>query len=167
MMFGLKVPVICVVIGEGGSGGALAIGVANQVLMQEFSTARRLLRNIVRTRRNRRNVLEAASEHPAPAPGSIQIAVYFADTKVNLYQLRQWYDWVLVDGGRPAIVSSSPDWCPTLTRIASAAPSMVATMRWLNASAVSVMFSDATPATRRDPGSTWVNAGCMMYGGEQ
>ena len=31
----LKVPVITVVIGEGGSGGALAIGVANKVLMLE------------------------------------------------------------------------------------------------------------------------------------
>lgn len=37
-MFGLTVPVVAVVIGEGGSGGALAIGVANKVLMQEFST---------------------------------------------------------------------------------------------------------------------------------
>src|SRR5690606_36683727 len=25
------------------------------------------------------------------APGSVRIAVYFADAKVNLYQLRQWY----------------------------------------------------------------------------
>ena len=38
LMFGLNVPVIAVVIGEGGSGGALAIGVANAVLMQEYST---------------------------------------------------------------------------------------------------------------------------------
>ncbi len=37
MMFGLTVPVIAIVIGEGGSGGALAIGVANRVLMQEYS----------------------------------------------------------------------------------------------------------------------------------
>jgi acetyl-CoA carboxylase carboxyl transferase subunit alpha len=34
-MAGLKVPVIAVVIGEGGSGGALAIGVGNRVLMME------------------------------------------------------------------------------------------------------------------------------------
>lgn len=34
-MAGLKVPVISVVIGEGGSGGALGIGVANRVLMLE------------------------------------------------------------------------------------------------------------------------------------
>ncbi len=38
LMFGLEVPVVAVVIGEGGSGGALAIGVANTVLMQEYST---------------------------------------------------------------------------------------------------------------------------------
>ena len=37
-MAGLRVPVISVVIGEGGSGGALAIGVANRILMLENST---------------------------------------------------------------------------------------------------------------------------------
>ncbi|MBN1899176.1 MAG: acetyl-CoA carboxylase carboxyltransferase subunit alpha [Spirochaetes bacterium] len=37
-MSSLKVPVITVVIGEGGSGGALGIGVANKVLMLENST---------------------------------------------------------------------------------------------------------------------------------
>jgi len=37
-MAGLRVPVVAVVIGEGGSGGALAIGVANRVLMLEYST---------------------------------------------------------------------------------------------------------------------------------
>ncbi|MBC7174260.1 MAG: acetyl-CoA carboxylase carboxyltransferase subunit alpha, partial [Polyangiaceae bacterium] len=38
VMAQLRVPVIATVIGEGGSGGALALGVANRVLMQEFST---------------------------------------------------------------------------------------------------------------------------------
>jgi acetyl-CoA carboxylase carboxyl transferase subunit alpha len=37
-MFALTVPTCAVVIGEGGSGGALAIGIGNTVLMQEFST---------------------------------------------------------------------------------------------------------------------------------
>lgn len=36
-MAGLKVPVICTVIGEGASGGALAIGVGDQILMLENS----------------------------------------------------------------------------------------------------------------------------------
>ncbi len=33
----LRVPIICIVIGEGGSGGALAIGVGDQVLMLQYS----------------------------------------------------------------------------------------------------------------------------------
>lgn len=37
-MAGLRVPIICIVIGEGGSGGALALGVGNQILMLENST---------------------------------------------------------------------------------------------------------------------------------
>ena len=37
-MAGLTVPIICVVIGEGGSGGALALGVGNKILMLENST---------------------------------------------------------------------------------------------------------------------------------
>ena len=37
VMAGLKVPIISVVIGEGGSGGALAIGVADRVLMLQYA----------------------------------------------------------------------------------------------------------------------------------
>ncbi len=36
-MFGLKTPIVCCVIGEGGSGGALGIGVGDKVLMLENS----------------------------------------------------------------------------------------------------------------------------------
>ena len=36
-MFGFDVPIICTVIGEGGSGGALGIGVADRLLMFEHS----------------------------------------------------------------------------------------------------------------------------------
>ncbi len=36
-MIPLRVPIICVVIGEGGSGGALAIGVGDRILMLEHS----------------------------------------------------------------------------------------------------------------------------------
>jgi acetyl-CoA carboxylase carboxyl transferase subunit alpha len=38
VMSGLRVPVLTTIIGEGGSGGALAIGVANRVLMFEYAT---------------------------------------------------------------------------------------------------------------------------------
>ena len=37
VMSGLKVPIVSIVIGEGGSGGALGIGVANVVLMLEYA----------------------------------------------------------------------------------------------------------------------------------
>ncbi len=37
VMAGLETPIVAVVIGEGGSGGALALGVANRVLMLEYA----------------------------------------------------------------------------------------------------------------------------------
>jgi acetyl-CoA carboxylase carboxyl transferase subunit alpha len=37
LMAGLDVPIVSVVIGEGGSGGALALGVADRILMLEYS----------------------------------------------------------------------------------------------------------------------------------
>jgi acetyl-CoA carboxylase carboxyl transferase subunit alpha len=36
-MFGLPVPIVCIVIGEGGSGGAIAIGVGDRLLMMEHA----------------------------------------------------------------------------------------------------------------------------------
>lgn len=38
VMAGLKTPIVCTVIGEGGSGGALAIGVGDHVQMMEYAT---------------------------------------------------------------------------------------------------------------------------------
>ena len=38
VMARLNVPIICTVIGEGGSGGALAIGVGDKTLMLQYST---------------------------------------------------------------------------------------------------------------------------------
>jgi acetyl-CoA carboxylase carboxyl transferase subunit alpha len=38
VMSGLRVPIVCTVIGEGGSGGALAIGVGDRVNMLQYST---------------------------------------------------------------------------------------------------------------------------------
>lgn len=38
VMSGLRTPIICTVIGEGGSGGALAIGVGDRLLMLQYST---------------------------------------------------------------------------------------------------------------------------------
>lgn len=38
LMAGLNTPILCTVIGEGGSGGALAIGVGDRLLMLQYST---------------------------------------------------------------------------------------------------------------------------------
>ena len=38
VMAELRTPIICTVIGEGGSGGALAIGVGDQTMMLQYST---------------------------------------------------------------------------------------------------------------------------------
>ncbi|TBN57293.1 hypothetical protein EYE40_07710 [Glaciihabitans arcticus] len=60
-------------------------------LLNDIKSARRVLRNIFRSRRNRRAVQEKLAVLTPPAPGTIKIAVYFADTRVNMYQIRQWY----------------------------------------------------------------------------
>src|SRR5690606_33322973 len=57
----------------------------------DINTAGRVLRNILRSRRNRNAVARLLPEHPAPQPQTVDIVVYFADTRVNLYQIRQWY----------------------------------------------------------------------------
>ncbi|MDO7881380.1 CDP-glycerol glycerophosphotransferase family protein [Salinibacterium soli] len=79
-------------------------------LLHDIRTAQRVLRNILRSRATRRRVAVEEPKHPHPDPGTIKIAVYFADAKVNLYQIRQWYaplaeiagDWPV------AIISRSP-----------------------------------------------------------
>ncbi|WP_295385610.1 acetyl-CoA carboxylase carboxyltransferase subunit alpha [uncultured Thiodictyon sp.] len=38
VMAGLRTPILCTVVGEGGSGGALAIGVGDRLLMLQYST---------------------------------------------------------------------------------------------------------------------------------
>lgn len=58
-------------------------------IRSDAAAARRLLRNAWRSRARRRAL--AARDVRPPAPGSIRIAVYFADGPVNLYQVRQWY----------------------------------------------------------------------------
>jgi hypothetical protein len=58
-------------------------------VLSDLRAARRLLRNALRSRRARHELAGHAGDHPAP--GTARIAIYFADTRVNLYQIRQWY----------------------------------------------------------------------------
>src|SRR5690554_5650108 len=60
-------------------------------LIHDLKTATRVAKNLLRSRRTRRELAGRQDSFVSQAPGSIQIVVYFADTKVNLYQVRQWY----------------------------------------------------------------------------
>lgn len=59
-------------------------------VISDLNAARKVVRNAIRSRRNRRLMEQYMVEHPH-APGAFRIGVYFADTRVNLYQIRQWY----------------------------------------------------------------------------
>ncbi|HWR86051.1 MAG TPA: CDP-glycerol glycerophosphotransferase family protein [Rhodoglobus sp.] len=79
-------------------------------LIDDVRAARRLVRNAFASRRSRRTVLKVEREQRALPPRTVQIAVYFADTRVNLYQLRQWYAPLaeLQSTWPVAIISRSP-----------------------------------------------------------
>lgn len=79
-------------------------------ILNDLKSARHIVRNLIRSRRNRRALARRLESEPIPAPGSIRIAVYFADTKVNLYQIRQWYAALadLHSTWPVAIISRSP-----------------------------------------------------------
>ena len=85
-------------------------------LWGQAKAARRIARNLLRSRRNRALLAERLEGVTPPGPGSIEIAVYFADTRVNLYQIRQWYA-PLAELAREhpvAIISRSPGTMMTL-----------------------------------------------------
>ncbi len=79
-------------------------------LRTDIVSARRVLRNIVRSRRSRRRIARERESFAAPDPATIRIAVYFADTRVNLYQIRQWYAPLarLAEVHPVAIITRSP-----------------------------------------------------------
>ena len=85
-------------------------------LLNDLRTGRRVVRNLLRSRRNRRQLTDLLAVTPQPEAGSVRIAVYFADTRVNLYQIRQWYAPLaeLSKKHSVAIISRSPGTALTL-----------------------------------------------------
>ena len=81
-------------------------------LRRDLSLARGLARRALRSRQQRRRLerLDRERVRRAPEPGSVRVAVYFADTSVNMYQIRQWYAPLahLAETFPVAIVSRSP-----------------------------------------------------------
>ncbi len=77
VMASLEVPVISVVIGEGGSGGALALGVADRILMMEYS-----IYSVISPEgcasilwRDPRKVPEAAAQLKLTAPDLVDLGI--------------------------------------------------------------------------------------------
>ena len=60
-------------------------------LATDLSQAWTLARRAVRSRRARGALQRRGVTARAPRPASVRVAVYFADSPVNLYQIRQWY----------------------------------------------------------------------------
>jgi hypothetical protein len=61
-------------------------------LLNDLKAGRRVIRNLLRSRRTRKALAERLETLPRLEPNSVEIVVYFADTRVNLYQIRQWYE---------------------------------------------------------------------------
>ncbi|MEV7631331.1 hypothetical protein AB0N64_02860 [Microbacterium sp. NPDC089318] len=59
--------------------------------LRDAKKAYRLVRRAMRVRAARRSVQELLAETLTPTAGLFHIAVYFADSDVNMYQIRQWY----------------------------------------------------------------------------
>jgi len=61
-------------------------------IISDIRAVGRLVRKAIRSRGNRKEVAARLGDgrYTPPEPGSVQVAVYFADTSVNLYQIRQW-----------------------------------------------------------------------------
>ncbi|MEI5583289.1 MULTISPECIES: hypothetical protein [unclassified Agromyces] len=60
-------------------------------LRTDARRAVKLVQNVVRSRRAQRRLSRELAARPPLEPHRYRIGVYFADGKVNLYQLRQWY----------------------------------------------------------------------------
>ncbi|SDQ36234.1 CDP-Glycerol:Poly(glycerophosphate) glycerophosphotransferase [Curtobacterium sp. UNCCL20] len=85
-------------------------------IISDVRTAVRLAERLLKSRRSRRGLARRLPSAPAPAPGTVEIAVYFADGPVNMYQVRQWYAPLaeLAATHPVAIVSRSPGTMLTL-----------------------------------------------------
>jgi hypothetical protein len=75
-----------------------------------------VLRNILTSRRARSELARRLPSVPKPDKGSVQVVVYFADSRVNMYQIRQWYAPLaeLAKTRNVAIIARSPGTMLTL-----------------------------------------------------
>ncbi|MGO1537881.1 MAG: hypothetical protein ACTHZ9_09340 [Leucobacter sp.] len=60
-------------------------------LAKDVRRARRLIKKVLKGRRAAAEVRRAISDRGPLTPGKYRVGVYFADSDVNIYQMRQWY----------------------------------------------------------------------------
>ncbi len=60
-------------------------------MLSDLKAARKVIRTAIRSRRRRAELAHIEQVEGPPPSNAFRIAVYFADTSVNLYQMRQWY----------------------------------------------------------------------------
>ncbi|WP_394552517.1 hypothetical protein ACDF64_16925 [Agromyces sp. MMS24-JH15] len=60
-------------------------------LRQDLRRGIRLVKDVMRNRKAQGKLAEALAAQPPLEPHHYRVGVYFADGKVNLYQMRQWY----------------------------------------------------------------------------
>lgn len=79
-------------------------------LGEQLATGRRVLKRLIRQRRNRLRVEKLMAEIDLSLPTDVEVAVYYADASVNLYQLRQWFAplHTLAQHRKVAIITRSP-----------------------------------------------------------
>jgi hypothetical protein len=79
-------------------------------VVNDLRSARKVIGNALKSRTTRKRLAVELRSRRAPAAGSIRVAVYFADTPVNLYQIRQWYGPLaeLAQTHPVAIITRSP-----------------------------------------------------------
>ncbi len=60
-------------------------------IASDLRAARKVLTNALRSRNTRRELAHLIETEGTGEQAEVHIVVYFADTRVNLYQIRQWY----------------------------------------------------------------------------
>jgi hypothetical protein len=90
-------------------------------ILRDVQTAQRLAMRLLRSRRSRQELARRLPTLPKLPLGSIEIAVYFADGPVNMYQIRQWYAPLaeLAQTHPVAVISRSPG---TMLQLLAEAP---------------------------------------------
>lgn len=115
-------------------------------VLADARTAASRVRTAVAQRRARRDVAALLAARPPLPPGHVHAVLYFPDSAVNLYQVRQWYEPMrqLSQVHPVVVVTRSPDAAAALLAECPLPVLLVSTIaqleRWLASQPVRVFF---------------------------